>query len=95
MICWDTKQHGDLEPMKQPANVLLHMEICWEIHLFMKSTDAIAVVLELSDMFNTSTSNPMCHISVFTAYLKTLNSDAVQAHELGVYKPCLVGTHTG
>ena len=53
-------------------------------HLFRKSTDAIAVVLELSDMFSTSTSNPMCHISVFTAYLQPLNSVAVQAHELGM-----------
>ena len=55
----------------------------------------MAVLLELSDMFSTSTSNPICHISVFTAYLNTLNCVAVQQREagtsyVGMYRPCLV-----
>lgn len=58
--------------------------------LFRKSTDASEVALELSDMFSTSTSNPICHINVFTAYLKTCNSIAVPASELGMRKSCLI-----
>ena len=44
-----------------------------------KSTDTNEVLLELSDMFSTSTSNPIGHSSVFTAYLQTSNSLAVAA----------------
>lgn len=51
--------------------------------LFRKSTDASEVALELSDMFSTSTSNPICHINVFTAYLKTLSSVQCQHVSLG------------
>lgn len=51
-----------------------------QAHLLRKSTDTREVLLELSDMFSTSTSNPNGHISVFTAYLTTGNSLAVAAH---------------
>lgn len=58
--------------------------------LFRKSTDASEVALELSVMFSTSTSNPICHINVFTAYLKTLNGGAIPASEIGVSITMLV-----
>lgn len=62
--------------------MLLHSSVLLCPHLLRKSTDTSDVLLELSDMFSTSTSYPSGHSSVFTAYLKAGDSFAVAGQSL-------------